>query len=787
MSLILRLYLGMAALIVLIAVVGGIGAYKTNELADVFSSFQQAANTAVLTSEVMEDVMEAQFAAVEFQETLAPEYWDEIVDNVADIQQDHKVLLSIFSGSPEEEVIARIADDMMIYQTLLASYRSHQEGIDRTAADLIRVRERAKLQLRELTESLTRDVNNVAARRTNAALLKVMEGMSQLDQFLVVGNQALNTAAAARLREARADVAAVREGLMQIRQIELADAIDNGLDQISVSILALADAIRARKMQVESLTEIGAGVIRRIDIAGDATTRQKDRLAVAASDATRETLGWLTGIVIIGALGGAVIAFLFGRVLSRGISDMTDIMTQVAAGNLAVEVHPSDRTDELAKMNNAMVVFIESTRRARELTAQMADAKELEKERAEAERIREAHRESEAKAAAERAQAAKLESNRLSAVEAFQKDMRHVIATAAAGDFSNRMDADDTDENLLALATSVNQLLDAIQNNIAKVLAGTSALAAGQLDIRISGDQSGAFLQLKQDFNAAVETLSQSMARITQTGLGVSASSAELDEAARGMASRAENGAVSIEQTSAAVEELTASVKQMVGNTRVVDQATSRVRETALETREISSETEDAIGALSEASAQINTVVQVIEDIAFQINLLALNAGVEAARAGEAGRGFSVVASEVRALALRSQGAVREINDVILKNNKVVEESVEKVGRTRSSVDTIVTEVDRAATQISEIALAVEQQALGLEEINSAVQTIDSNAQANAAAIQDMTAASASLSQEADTLAETLRTFKGIEHHEDRPPQGLLVAVPAANLPAPAA
>ncbi len=121
-----------------------------------------------------------------------------------------------------------------------------------------------------------------------------------------------------------------------------------------------------------------------------------------------------------------------------------------------------------------------------------------------------------------------------------------------------------------------------------------------------------------------------------------------------------------------------------------------------------------------------------------------------------------MVASEVRALAQRSQEAVQEISQVIDQNNQSVEAGVEQVALSREALEGIMSEVEVASGQISDIALAVEQQSVGIEEVNTAIRSIDTTAQTNAAALEEMTASSVSLSEEAKVLAETLGQFHGV-------------------------
>ena len=163
---------------------------------------------------------------------------------------------------------------------------------------------------------------------------------------------------------------------------------------------------------------------------------------------------------------------------------------------------------------------------------------------------------------------------------------------------------------------------------------------------------------------------------------------------------------------------------------------------------------------IQEGSNKISQIIGVVDEIAFQTNLLALNAGVEAARAGESGKGFAVVASEVRALAQRSAEAAKEIKALISASTQQVAEGVGLVDETGKALERIVRQVGEISNVVGEIAASAKEEALGLGQVNTAVNQMDQVTQQNAAMVEESTAASRVLADEAEELARLVGRFR---------------------------
>jgi len=186
----------------------------------------------------------------------------------------------------------------------------------------------------------------------------------------------------------------------------------------------------------------------------------------------------------------------------------------------------------------------------------------------------------------------------------------------------------------------------------------------------------------------------------------------------------------------------------------------SRARAGAEKSGEIVDKAVDAMQGIEKSSGEISNIIGVIDEIAFQTNLLALNAGVEAARAGDAGKGFAVVAQEVRELAQRSATAAKEIKALISASGDQVKHGVDLVNETGKALDVIVREVQEINGHVNAIVTASREQSTGLQEINTAVNTMDQGTQQNAAMVEEQTAASHGLAQEAAALTALLNQFR---------------------------
>jgi methyl-accepting chemotaxis protein len=344
--------------------------------------------------------------------------------------------------------------------------------------------------------------------------------------------------------------------------------------------------------------------------------------------------------------------------------------------------------------------------------------------------------------------------------EVIEQDIQPIIDAAQAGDLSARIDLAGKQGFFDRLSRGINEMVDVNERIIEDTVRVMGALAEGDLTETIEAEYRGAFDRLKQDANRTVAKLTEVVNEIKESSETVSTASDELSKGNFNLSQRTEEQASSLEETASSMEEMTSVVRQNADNAAQANQLAIGARETAAKGGEVNNRAVAAMSEISSSSRKVVDIISVIDEIAFQTNLLALNASVEAARAGEQGRGFAVVASEVRNLAGRSATAAKEIKELIEDSMSKVEEGSKLVNESGATLEEIVTAVKKVTDNVGEISSATAEQSSGIDQVNKAVMQMDEMTQQNAALVEEATAATQSMSEQAQQLAQMIAFFK---------------------------
>ena len=240
----------------------------------------------------------------------------------------------------------------------------------------------------------------------------------------------------------------------------------------------------------------------------------------------------------------------------------------------------------------------------------------------------------------------------------------------------------------------------------------------------------------------------------------ISTASAEIATGNHDLSQRTEQTAANLEEAASSMEMLTSTVQQSAQASRQASDFASSAAEVAARGGAVVSQVVSTMDQITTSSRKIADITGVIDSIAFQTNILALNAAVEAASAGEQGRGFAVVASEVRSLAQRSAGAAKEIKELIGSSVERVEDGSRLVSQAGQTMTEIVGSVRRVSGIIHEITASAAEQSDNIGHISQSVTQLDQKTQQNAALVEQSTAASESLREQALQLTRAVSQFK---------------------------
>ncbi|HET7792496.1 MAG TPA: methyl-accepting chemotaxis protein [Rhizobacter sp.] len=285
-------------------------------------------------------------------------------------------------------------------------------------------------------------------------------------------------------------------------------------------------------------------------------------------------------------------------------------------------------------------------------------------------------------------------------------------------------------------------------------------IAEGDLSSHVEVGQRDEIGRLLAAVAAMQQRLRDLVGQIRQSSDSIHVASAEVSTGNADLSQRTERAASSLQQTASSMEELSSTVRHSASAAEQANQLARRASAVASRGGEVVTQMVATMSEIHDSSEKISEIIGVIDGIAFQTNILALNAGVEAARAGDQGRGFAVVAGEVRSLAQRSAVAAKEIKALIDASVGKVDAGSRLVKSAGDTMSEIVKSVEQVAAIVGEITSSASAQSSGIGQVSSAVTQLDQVTQQNAALVEEASAAAESLREQAQRLTDVVATFR---------------------------
>ncbi|MBI6882826.1 methyl-accepting chemotaxis protein [Pseudomonas putida] len=287
----------------------------------------------------------------------------------------------------------------------------------------------------------------------------------------------------------------------------------------------------------------------------------------------------------------------------------------------------------------------------------------------------------------------------------------------------------------------------------------SSQLAAGNLGAELRGSAHSdlkpitdildtirkSMVSISDDINHSIDLFSNSASEIISGNVDLSA--------------RTEQQAAALQQTAASMEEITSTVLANSGSAKQATDLSNEASAVVSSSGTVMGELVESMSRIIASSKKMSEHIETIDSIAFQTNILALNASVEAARAGEQGRGFAVVATEVRNLAGRSASAAKEIRDLISTSSLEIGNGEKLVRKAEESIECAVEAVSRVNHIITEISAASNEQSIGISQVNEAVAQMDMVTTQNAALVQDVSGISKNLESQVKGVESSISIF----------------------------
>lgn len=539
-----------------------------------------------------------------------------------------------------------------------------------------------------------------------------------------------------------------------------------------VSAAAMQNYEFAGIIATTSGTEVGQELTDKFNKVLDVLSQKADQLTNESSESFSNALFWMVvGTIILAVIFiGAI--FYLAPTLTKPIDRIKQMIFEMSKGHLSQRLN-IDSTDEIGEMAQSLDHFVEELQTG--VVAIMQS-------------IADGDFSSTAEAKDDKDEITPALTRTIASFKGLEDEIKVLHDAYVNGNLSLRGDTSKFSGGYKNVVQAINDSLDAVIDPIQESTKVIEIMSTGDLTARVLNEYKGDHQMMKNSINSLGDSLSNILTEVTDV-IGTTASSANvISSSSEEMATGVRELSMQITDVASAIEEMTSTILEASKSSTLASEYSSEAGEIAQLGGKVVTETIEGMNRITDASdktlhtveelgkssTQIGEIVQVINDIADQTNLLALNAAIEAARAGEQGRGFAVVADEVRKLAERTSKATNEIAekikgiqsettaavDSMTEGNKEVTKGKELATKAGDSLKEIIDAAQKVGDVITQLATSSEEQSSAAELISRNIESISTVTQESASGIENVAQTTEELRNLTNNLQEMISKFK---------------------------